>query len=300
MTQTIYDTLYQEILDRKYKNFKSINNENLDLDKVFIVNTVHVNLVHAAIIHRTPKILNYLLTLGASPDTCIYGDPALLVAIKTRNIKIVNILLNHNADVNKPGREGVSLLAVSIKWSMTNYEIPKLLIEFGADINYNIGSTSILSMFCNLPNSLEVVKLLFDKGVRHITNYEEGFSDPPIMSAIDSGNLEIVKFLFERGADINISNSYYTPLSKASSNGYIDIVKFLVENGAIIETKNKRGMNALMEASKYNYTEIVKFLVDRGARVDVEIAKESPLIYAAMNKNYDLLKYFIEILENKN
>ncbi|PCI09756.1 MAG: hypothetical protein COB73_04925, partial [Flavobacteriaceae bacterium] len=50
-----------------------------------------------------------------------------------------------------------------------------------------------------------------------------------IRASID-GDLEIVKFLVEQGANINYQNNYgWTALISASRNGHLEIVKFLVE-----------------------------------------------------------------------
>jgi ankyrin repeat protein len=50
-------------------------------------------------------------------------------------------------------------------------------------------------------------------------------------SALDSGHLEMVKVLYDHGADLDIpqaSNNGCTPLCAASDPGYLEVVKFLL------------------------------------------------------------------------
>ena len=53
------------------------------------------------------------------------------------------------------------------------------------------------------------------------------------MNASENGHLEIVKYLVERGADLNAkANSKSTALIYAYKEDHLEIVKYLVEHGA--------------------------------------------------------------------
>ena len=55
------------------------------------------------------------------------------------------------------------------------------------------------------------------------------------MFACENGHLEMVKFFVEKGADVNEKDVYgRTPLIRAYIHGYSDIVSYLAENGAEI------------------------------------------------------------------
>ena len=54
----------------------------------------------------------------------------------------------------------------------------------------------------------------------------------PLEKLQQNGHLEVVKFLLDRGADVNADNNY--AVRRASANGHLEVVKFLLENGAVM------------------------------------------------------------------
>ena len=87
-----------------------------------------------------------------------------------------------------------------------------------------------------------------------------------IFKACEEENIEVVKFLLEKGVDTEAKNNYGdSPLIIASCNGNIEIVKLLLEKGADIEAINSEGNMPLITASSYGNIEIVKFLIEKGA-----------------------------------
>ncbi|BCS83715.1 putative ankyrin repeat protein [Cotonvirus japonicus] len=70
----------------------------------------------------------------------------------------------------------------------------------------------------------------------------------------EQGQIEVVKFLAEKEANIQ-ANNY--PVRLASKNGHLEVVKFLVEKGVDIQNNN----NATELASKNGHLEVIKYLV---------------------------------------
>ena len=66
----------------------------------------------------------------------------------------------------------------------------------------------------------------------------------------------IVKFLFEHGANENLGQSLYV----AAREGYYNIVKFLIEHGA-----DEYLHDALSVADRNGHQDVVKFLTDYDA-----------------------------------
>jgi cellobiose-specific phosphotransferase system component IIA len=77
--------------------------------------------------------------------------------------------------------------------------------------------------------------------------------------------LEIVEWLVERGADVNIENTYGTPLFKHALAGDYDICKFLIEHGADVNIAAHAGRTALFHAVSGRNCEIVRLLLAHGA-----------------------------------
>ena len=73
-------------------------------------------------------------------------------------------------------------------------------------------------------------------------NFKSANGDTLLHAAAISGNLEILKDLIARGAEVNAANvDGKSPLHKAAEKGYEEIITFLLDMGANIELKNSSG-----------------------------------------------------------
>ena len=150
-------------------------------------------------------------------------------------------------------------------------EVVKLFVEAGADVNagqwpplcqaVNVKNTAIAEYLIdheanvNAPedwgplqeaacNNIEMVKLLVARGA----DVNGGLYQPTIHAGIRSGYREIVEFLIQHGADVNAKDEWgrgYTPLQRAAITGCTEIIKLLLEAGADISAKDDRGQTAL-------------------------------------------------------
>ena len=79
-------------------------------------------------------------------------------------------------------------------------------------------------------------------------------------------SFSVAKLLIERGADVNMANSYgHTPLHGAALNCRNEVVKFLLEKGADPYRRNEDGHTPLSLALEHGckcieYTEVVRML----------------------------------------
>ncbi len=93
-----------------------------------------------------------------------------------------------------------------------------------------------------------------------------------LIYAIRAGDLEQVKALVERGADVSsVALPRQSPLSVASNRGHIEIVRFLVERGAEVNVLVGNG-TALSLALNKGYFDIARYLLDKGADPNLFIA----------------------------
>jgi len=120
-------------------------------------------------------------------------------------------------------------------------------------------------------NLIELEKLLRLKNIN--VNVTNDSGETPLHIASKKGDLEIVKFLVEKGADVNAKDhddEEATALHIASFYGMADIVKFLVSKGADVNATNSSGQTARMIANERregggylteSYLEIEQFLI---------------------------------------
>lgn len=79
---------------------------------------------------------------------------------------------------------------------------------------------------------------------------------------------ETIRFLLEKGADVNAKGQYgVTALMKAAEGGRSENVKLLLEAGADVNAKDDAAETALVYAKERGYLEIVYILKQAGAKI---------------------------------
>ena len=114
------------------------------------------------------------------------------------------------------------------------FDIAKLLVENGANINARSKTGITALMFACAEKQVRIAKYLIDSGA------DVNLRDRPLFSALLYASLtkehEIIKALIEAGADVNAKNfKLVTPLMFASGINDIDTIKLVNEN-TIVET----------------------------------------------------------------
>ena len=118
-----------------------------------------------------------------------------------------------------------------------------------------------------------------------------------LLSAIENENIEVVEYLVEQGADLDIpSDDGRSPLIVAAEKANFEIIKKLIENGVDINYQMEDNSYALYELvanqdinSKKDYVMIAKYMVGHGAKYDLLGFNNYFLIHASRDIN--MLKY---------
>lgn len=165
------------------------------------------------------------------------------------------------------------------------------IIEISTGYNYDdISENNLLSIDVNaaliasaIKGYLDVMKFLIEVGGADPRyNYDE-----PLKVASSKGQLEVVKYLVDKGADIHTTSEY--PLRWASNKGYLDVVKYLVDNGADIHINND---SILESATTYGMMKVVKYLIDR------DYVKNDSLMEWAIKEGHTDLANYLKSKEN--
>jgi uncharacterized protein len=92
--------------------------------------------------------------------------------------------------------------------------------------------------------------------------------ESPLMLAALRGQLDLVKKLVDRDADVNKTG--WTPLHYAASGGHVPVIEFLLEHSAYIDAESPNGTTPLMMAAMYGSPEAVKHLIQAGADLQIK------------------------------
>ncbi|MGG5782887.1 ankyrin repeat domain-containing protein [Bacillus albus] len=108
---------------------------------------------------------------------------------------------------------------------------------------------------------LDMIKFLVESGMD--INRNEGVpKSAPIAHAASEGEINIVEYLFNKGAILDVGDPNRNPLFSAIYGGHLDVVKYLVQNG--IDSTVKYTGDTMKDMGAY------EFAIERG---EVEIAE---------------------------
>ena len=158
-----------------------------------------------------------------------------------------------------------------------------------------------------------------------------GAAGPPVVDAVKSGNVEAVRALVQKRADVNIAEADgmtalhwaarnndiesarllvraganakattrygFTPLALAAQNGSAPMLELLLKAGADAKTAMPEGETTLMTAARTGSAAAVKVLAANGANVNAREnwMGESAIAWAAAENHIDAVKALIEL-----
>jgi beta-lactamase regulating signal transducer with metallopeptidase domain len=110
-----------------------------------------------------------------------------------------------------------------------------------------------------------------------------GWLDRALVEAADEGDLEGVRDLLDRGADVNAAvDGDGSALIIAAREGHFNLVRLLIDRGANPNLGVGGDGASIIMAAREGHVDIVRFLLDRGADVDLTIdGDENALIQAS-------------------
>ena len=226
----------------------------------------------------------------------ITGKMPFDIAVKAEHAAVAAILLKAVAGINGKDEKGWR----PMHWAIVadEWDLVKAFIREGADIFAGHQQQSGVDIARQMGSEAQLIEAFIAvKGV-DATLEGIGISDLDTLigaiGAARNGQTDLVKFLVERGADLNYKSIGWSPLMAAVSSGRLDLVKFLVEKGADINARNRSSWTALLVAAGKGHTEIVKFLVEKGADINVKRFGYSALSRARMNGDTATEKFLVE------
>ncbi len=116
--------------------------------------------------------------------------------------------------------------------------------------------------------NVAVVKKYLDAGT--FKPNEVIFGWTPALSAAAKGQIDVVKLLAERGADLNYKHpiTKMTAVAHATYDNNLPMLQVLLEKGADPNIKMKGGVSVLRMANDMGWTKAAELLVKHGAKDD--------------------------------
>ncbi|KAJ7261701.1 ankyrin repeat-containing domain protein [Mycena haematopus] len=141
--------------------------------------------------------------------------------------------------------------------------------------------------FASAAGQLDIVRFLFENGAD--VGGKDHRGELPLFLAVKGGHLDTVRFLLENGVDVNREDwEGKLPLLVAVEKGYLDIFRCLVEHSA------EYGL-PLCQAAGGGHLNNVHFLVEHGADVNKgDTSGRSPLSWAAQGGHLDTVCFLVQ------
>lgn len=210
---------------------------------------------------------------SSSPDDVdpSSGEPLLFVAASRGRHQLVQLLINHHADIHVTGgADGASCLHAAA--NAQSPETLAILLEAGLSptATDRTSQQTALHHLVRVEGSWEpdsqlcrMIDMLLDRGLD--INSGDSYGVTPLICAIVARNWSAARRLVARGADVTcwIKSGESCALNEAIFHDNIELVTLLIERGAQPAEQRQLGMNSLHLAAALGRVDIARLLLDR-------------------------------------
>ncbi|KLI22306.1 hypothetical protein A9X77_13010 [Brachyspira hyodysenteriae] len=232
----------------------AIGNNNLDILKLLVKRgDSKETLIPKAVQENNIEMVKYLLSIGQDIDAQrffdgFWVDSPLKVAAENGYIEMAKFLIDEGANLNSADDY--------MLYAYNNYDITKLLVDNDVfNLNTNTTREEAIKLVKD-GKYYEIEKLLLSEDSNNIDGYDE------LMNAISKGDMKALEKLVKDDTDLNKQYDKITPLGLAAARNDKEMVKFLVEKGADINLEDGYGYTPLIIAMKYRNIGLAKDIID--------------------------------------
>ena len=212
-----------------------------------------------------PNVADFLLKKGADVNAATDGGqtPFMIVVSRTvYNNELAQLIVNAGPKPNVQDNNGMTALMHCVYKKADLWQLPAAISTMpGTDVNLvnKDGDTALHYAAISRSNDAgKIINALIKQGAN--VNIQNKRGQTALFRAIDDKRDRNLATLIINGkADVKLADAEgVTPLHKAASQGNVPLMKFLIENGADINAKANNGMTVLFAAG--NYAEVKAFV----------------------------------------
>ena len=257
--------------------------------------------IHAAAMSGDLEAITLILSRNVDinhTDQNSAGYSALIYAIIKNRVDVVKCLLANGANVNHKTIEGSTALHGAAN-TRGNKDMLLLLIEARADVNARDVDGNTALNLASVNGFLGASALLLDSRA-DVNTADERCFETPLMNAVIGNHQDVVQMLLSRGASLELRNrSGMTALTFACTRGNLNIVRSLLGKGADVNDNIYR-KTPLFIAAENGHNFVVKELLNRNADIDTETSGENitSLYVAAQHGHLEVMSCLITFNAN--
>lgn len=256
---------------------------------------LHVAILADANIEKTKYILSLMDDVNARNRE---GNSALYLAVLKHNQKVIEILLEKNADIFSCNSSDYSPLRLALTaggdvqdWLITNDTIKAVdgsgnsalhfaaswglknaaaaLIAKGADTEAKNSRGEVPMFNAAQVDSPDLIEVLISSGAN--VNTRDNLGSTALHVAVRWDSQKAARRLIQRGADVNAQNTAgKSPLAEAALAGKIGTSRILMDAGSDRDSSDKQGRTILMDAIRGQNAGVVAMLLDNGANPQIQ------------------------------
>jgi ankyrin repeat protein len=228
-----------------------------------------------AVIHNMVK---YLVDKGVNMNAAGDRVPPWMYAIKFGSIDILKFLVDNGANVKVANVNAAYFCSTfAVVHSNDNLEMIKYLVSIGAAFNIKRALTCAASYG-------------YLKLIKYLVNMENEILNRPTEIPIYDDDDSEIEY---RRDEYACTYGEYALLT-AAEKGHQDVVEYLIGQSVNINARDYDGMTSLSLAVIERHRGIAEYLLNKGALQVSDTVLETPLVYAIMSKNLDMVQLLIE------
>ena len=231
---------------------------------VYVQDKWDQSVLHQATKAGSTEIVKFLVNECRSdpliPKGRVFGDTCVHIAAQEGHLELLKFFLGE-LKINSNIRNTLGEPPLFLAADKQHLDAVQYLIESQrADPTQVDNNQRNILFTCATKGEVNIPKYLYEeKRVPININWQDVFGQTVLHLAAKFNKLKFIKHVVEeRKADVNISSKNgVTPIQDAASEGYVDIVKYLYNHGADVNCKDREG-NTLKKVAKRK--EVKEFL----------------------------------------